>query len=871
MNTHDHRFAFPATRATVSILTIVVLSLVFAATASAATPQHAWSTAFAANNYQAGAVATVDAAGDVIIAGFFFEEIDLGGGALTSIGGASTFLAKFTPSGTHIWSKALDDDITSSPYSVWTDAGSNVYLAGAFADTLDVDGTVLVSAGGLDTFLARFTSGGVLSWAQRFGDTDEDWIAEGCVDVSNNIVLVGAFQDSLDFGGGNMISAGSYDVFVTKFTTSGSHLGSQRFGDASSQQGIKVVTDASGNIYIFGNFEGTIDFGTGGLTSAGFTDVFIAKSSALGVPIWSNRFGDSSEQTARGLAIDGSSNLAITGLTRGDIDFGSGTLTGSSDGDIYLAKFDASGANIWGNVFAGNQEDLASGLEFTPAGKLVLGGRMYGDLNLGGGLLTSAGGAATTDVFLSLFDASGTHEWSDRFGELNNDHCDAVAVSSGSFYSLGSFWDQISLGGDTLYGVDKADAYLAKFTFGTPPTVASAIPDTVVTENNPPIIAYRDLNSVFTDAEDGSALSFTIESNSNPSLVSVSIDSSYAIDLSFGTNQTGSATIVVRATDSDLLTVEDSFVVNVIPGFPDAPQIGSIVDVGNDQGRSVRIQFQRANQDKNGAATPVLQYEAYRRIDTLPALVSASPARAVVLENWELAASIPAHTEDIYNMIVPTLADSTIAKGMHWSVFFIRAATAAPGTFFDSTPDSGYSRDNLAPGAPQGLTYASDQLSWDEAPEADFQYFSVYGGAAPDFGSATLIDHTAGTGLDVGAYSHDYYFVTATDFSGNEGPPTTFNTLTGVVGPQRYPLSLSAHPNPFNPSTTITYSVPEAGAVSIRVFDVTGRVVSTLVDGEHRTPGRYQAPYRPDSTSGVYFVRLETPAGMRTFKLVMMK
>ena len=52
-------------------------------------------------------------------------------------------------------------------------------------------------------------------------------------------------------------------------------------------------------------------------------------------------------------------------------------------------------------------------------------------------------------------------------------------------------------------------------------------------------------------------------------------------------------------------------------------------------------------------------------------------------------------------MDAPTDADSTIALGQHYSVFFIRAATAAARTFFDSPPDSGYSLDNLAPGTPR--------------------------------------------------------------------------------------------------------------------------------------------------------------------------
>ena len=96
------------------------------------------------------------------------------------------------------------------------------------------------------------------------------------------------------------------------------------------------------------------------------------------------------------------------------------------------------------------------------------------------------------------------------------------------------------------------------------PTVASAIADTVVTESNPPIVNYRDLKAVFTDVEDGSALTYTIQSNTNSGLVTptiVAADST--LDLSFTASTSGTATITIRATDSGSSFVDDVFTVTV--------------------------------------------------------------------------------------------------------------------------------------------------------------------------------------------------------------------------------------------------------------------------------------------------------------------
>jgi len=96
------------------------------------------------------------------------------------------------------------------------------------------------------------------------------------------------------------------------------------------------------------------------------------------------------------------------------------------------------------------------------------------------------------------------------------------------------------------------------------PMVVSAIPDTVVVDGSPPIENYRDLNEVFFDAEDGGALEFTIQSNSNPAVVTVSIDADSALDLSFTPGETGAATIIIRAADSDSVYSEDTFTVTVL-------------------------------------------------------------------------------------------------------------------------------------------------------------------------------------------------------------------------------------------------------------------------------------------------------------------
>jgi hypothetical protein len=227
--------------------------------------------------------------------------------------------------------------------------------------------------------------------------------------------------------------------------------------------------------------------------------------------------------------------------------------------------------------------------------------------------------------------------------------------------------------------------------------------------------------------------------------------------------------------------------------------------------------------------------------------------------------------------VVPTIGDSTLALGPYTSVFRIRAVTATPGTFFDSPPDSGYSLDNLAPGIPSNFMYAVGDLNWDKSNAPDFDYFTIYGSNSSSFGSATLINYTVAPTMNVAASPYAYYFATATDFSGNEGKPALVNTLSAVGnGPASYVLSISSYPNPFNPRTTLRYTLPANGHVSVRVYDTRGALVATLVDEEQRA-GAYSTRWDGRDakgvavSSGVYYARVTHSSGSKSYKMVLLK
>ncbi len=329
----------------------------------------------------------------------------------------------------------------------------------------------------------------------------------------------------------------------------------------------------------------------------------------------------------------------------------------------------------------------------------------------------------------------------------------------------------------------------------------------------------------------------------------------------------------------------------------DHPLIESIVDVPNDQGRQVRLEWTRSGHDFVGDDSQIVEYAIYREIDDELAKSAIeekdlSNASDALMENiqvmsaagWDYLTTLPVLVEDRYALVVPTLADSTLADGAYHTTFKVVALTATPGVYFTSYPDSGSSLDNLAPGVPGAITvlYGQDQvdLTWDEATEEDFQYFSIYRGTNPNFipGSGNLLQQvTSPAWVDaVDSPSQYYYKITAVDFSGNESAPgAALHTSDALPSGPVFALH-GAVPNPFNPSTRINYSLAEGGRVQLTIYDVAGRLVRTLVDdvlsaGEHqvRWDGRNQAG--KTMASGAYFSLLRSGELVQRRQMLLMK
>ena len=222
-----------------------------------------------------------------------------------------------------------------------------------------------------------------------------------------------------------------------------------RAGEAGEQTALGAAFDAQGNVIVTGAFHGTMDWGGGVLTSAGGSDIFLVKLDKAGKHLWSKRFGDASDQAGAGVVVSGTGQIWLTGGITGDVDFGGGLLTSADPlGDAFLASFGPGGAFVSAKRFGGAQAQRATALAIGANGDLYLGGVFDGIFDLGCGSLASGGSG---DIFVGRLDAAGACIYAKRFGDASTQELLALAPDpSHNVFLGGRFKGTVNFGGAPL-------------------------------------------------------------------------------------------------------------------------------------------------------------------------------------------------------------------------------------------------------------------------------------------------------------------------------------------------------------------------------------------------------------------------------------
>ena len=416
----------------------------------------------------------VDSSGASVVVGYLSGKADFGGGLLTSAGAGDIYLVKRASDGSYIWSKRFGGTADDRPKGIAIDASGNIVITGYFNGTVDFGGGALTSAtSAASGFVAKYSATGAHMWSKRLstgGSSDAGYAI--AVDGSGNVIVGATLTGTSDYGGGPLTTRGGFDIVLVKYSATGGYIWAKQIGGANNESVTSLAVDqTTGEIVAVGNFDGSTDFGAGTVTTAGGLDVFVAKYSSAGAWVWSKHWGSTGADQAGSVAIDRLGNVVVTGAFTFNVDFGGGPITNagdSSSADIFLVKLSPAGLHLWskgfGNSISAGQ--AGNGVAFDGAGNVLLTGSIVAltapyTIDFGGGPITGDG---YYNVFLAKFGSDGSYVWAKRYlGGGGNAHGQAIASDNGdNVLATGDFQVSENFGGTTMTCSGASDTYLVK-------------------------------------------------------------------------------------------------------------------------------------------------------------------------------------------------------------------------------------------------------------------------------------------------------------------------------------------------------------------------------------------------------------------------
>ncbi|MDJ1172460.1 SBBP repeat-containing protein [Roseofilum sp. BLCC_M154] len=236
-------------------------------------------------------------------------------------------------------------------------------------------------------------------------------------------------------------NAGQEDAFVAKYDVDGNLLWKKQLGTVAIDETRGITVDETGKVYITGHTFGDLESANQGLS-----DVFILKLDADGQELLQKQIGSSSDDYATSITVDETGNIYLSGFTGGNLH---GTHAGGYD--PWVAKYDANGEPIWSDQFATSSHEGAIDIAIDSLGNTYLIGHTYGALG--------GENAGSQDAFIIKYNAQGVKEWQKQLGTAEYEEGHSLAIDSeDNIYITGN--TQGSLGGENQ---GLQDIFITKF------------------------------------------------------------------------------------------------------------------------------------------------------------------------------------------------------------------------------------------------------------------------------------------------------------------------------------------------------------------------------------------------------------------------
>ena len=368
------------------------------------------------------------------------------------------------------------------------DSSGNVYQVGSFTGTVDFDngpGTAsLTASAAQDAFVVKLDSTGQFVWVKKFSGASAEKATSITLDASGNPLITGWYQGTVDFdpdaGVTNLISQGAEDAFIVKLNPSGALQWAKSVGGSSSDGGMTITTDTSGNIVLGGWFYGTADFDPSSnvssmTTNSGSNDIFVLKLDSAGNFTWVKGIIGLSNagKSIWDVKTDGNNNVAISGSFNGilDLDPGTGSYQVNTVGtwDGFVEKLDANGNFQWAQQIGSSGSDGAHSIAFDSQNNTYIAGGFNGTIDFdSSSAIQNRSAVGVQDAFLLKLSSTGIYQWVKTWGSSGDDFAIAVAVDQNNLIKVaGAFSSTVDFDpGTDVYSITSTgylDEYVASF------------------------------------------------------------------------------------------------------------------------------------------------------------------------------------------------------------------------------------------------------------------------------------------------------------------------------------------------------------------------------------------------------------------------